>query len=444
MLLAACQSGDQQKVAEYPEKKTEMITVQDWTKDKNLYEVNIRQYTKEGTFAAFEKEIPRLKEMGVDILWLMPIHEIGEKNRKGTLGSYYAIKDYKSINKEFGNKDAFRSLVKTIHENGMYILMDWVANHTGWDHIWTESNPEYFSKNEAGNFMPPKGTDWDDVIELDYSNPDVHDAMSDAMQYWVREFDIDGYRCDVADLVTMDFWQRVRPELDAIKPVFMLAEAENPKMHDHAFDMTYATEQFHTLVRVAQGLESPTALDSLLDVRKKQFPENAYRLNFITNHDENTWKGTIEELMGPAHKAMAVYTYTLPGMPLIYSGQESNVQQRIEFFEKDPIQWGNYSMLEFYAKLNALKHKNQALWNGEFGGDFIRLNRPQVPEVIAFTRNKDNNTVLSIFNFSKRQITFELNKDLGDMADYFNGETLDLKSGTVFELAPWDFKVYIK
>jgi cyclomaltodextrinase / maltogenic alpha-amylase / neopullulanase len=441
-MLIACDQSTVSSVEDKDLRKTGTSTqAPEWTKNKNIYEVNVRQYTQEGTFAAFEKEIPRLKEMGVDILWFMPIHEIGEKNRKGSLGSYYAVKDYKSINPEFGTHEDFARLVKTIHDNDMYILIDWVANHTAWDHPWTETNPEYYTKGEDGGFMPPAGTDWEDVIDLDFSNPDVHDAMADAMVYWVRDFDIDGYRCDVAELVPMDFWKNVRTQLDEIKPVFMLAEGEKTELFE-AFDMTYAWDLFHTLVDIAGGSQANAdSVHTLVMEAEERLPEEAFRMNFLTNHDENTWKGTIDSLLGPAHEGMAVLIYTLPGMPLIYSGQEANIQQRLEFFERDPIEWGDYEMKDFYARLNQLKREKEALWNGQHGGDIERINLSNSPAVYAFERTKGASRVITIVNLSDQSQRYNLTDKMEGLSDYLAPSDKNIEIGSTTEIQPWGYRV---
>lgn len=420
----------------------EVITPE-WTKDKNLYEVNIRQYTPEGTFKAFEKEIPRLKEMGVDILWLMPIHEIGAVNRKGSLGSYYSIKDFNSINHHFGTKEDFSSLVKTIHDHGMFILLDWVANHTAWDHEWTRTNPEFYTKNEEGKFMPPAGTDWDDVIDLNFDVDEVNDAMADAMLYWVREFDIDGFRCDAPELVPMAFWKRVRRELDEIKPIFMLAEGSDPQLHD-AFDMTYTSRMFNTMIGLAQGELGVNSLDSMIKTDKETFPDGAYRMRFLTTHDGNTWTGTLDSLLGPAHGALAVFTYTAPGMPLIYSGQESNIKQRLAFFDKDTIQWNGYGNAAFYRSLNHLKKNNKALWNGEFGGDYRKLEVSNSPNVFAYKRTKDNNTVITVLNLSDKKVFYNFIDIMEDTKSYFEDDIVNFETGSAIELEPWGYQLFIK
>lgn len=308
----------------------------DWAQNATIYEVNVRQYTPEGTFAAFQKHLPRLKELGVDILWLMPINPIGEKNRKGTLGSYYSVKDYKDINPEFGNKNDFKNLVDEIHKLGMYVIVDWGANHTAWDHNWVINHPEYYTKDSLGNFVPPVA-DWADVVDLNYDNTDLRKEMIDALCYWIKDFNIDGYRCDVAGMIPTEFWNNAREELDKIKPVFMLAEWETPDLHEKAFEMTYAWEIHKLLNSIYKGEKSPEDLKDLIVNDKRKFQDYAYRMLFTSNHDENTWNGTEFERLGEAAEMFAALTYVIPGMPLIYNGQEAGFNKRLEFFEKDEI-----------------------------------------------------------------------------------------------------------
>ncbi|NJM15628.1 MAG: hypothetical protein HC896_09885 [Bacteroidales bacterium] len=222
-----------------------------WTERAVIYEVNTRQFTKSGTFAEFKGHLDRLQDLGVDIIWFMPIYPIGQKQRKGSLGSYYSIKDYKDINPEFGTKEDFKQLVNEIHKRGMYVLIDWVANHTAWDNPLTETNPEFYHQNEKGKIVAP--FDWEDVAHLNYANRDLWSYMSGAMEYWVKEFDVDGFRCDVADLVTVEFWNFARNQVEKIKPVFMLAEAENADYNNLAFNMSYASSLHRNFTAIAKG-----------------------------------------------------------------------------------------------------------------------------------------------------------------------------------------------
>jgi glycosidase len=297
----------------------------EWAKNAVIYEVNLRQYTPEGTFKAFEQHLPRLKAMGVDILWLMPVNPIGIKNRKGSLGSYYSIKDYLGINPEFGTLDDFKSLIKKIHALGMHVIIDWVANHTSWDNNLITEHPDWYTHDPGGKIIPPVA-DWTDVADLNYDKKELREYMTNALIYWVKETGIDGFRCDVAGMLPVHFWNEAIPKVKAIKHVFMLAEDETPEMHDTAFDMTYSWEVYHMMNDIAKGKKTADKMDSVLKKDAAKFPPNAYRMQFTTNHDENSWNGTEYARLGDGAKAFAVMSYTIPGMPLIYSGQESAIR----------------------------------------------------------------------------------------------------------------------
>jgi len=415
-----------------------------WSKNASIYEVNIRQYTPEGTFEAFNEHLPRLKEMGVDILWLMPVHPIGVEKRKGTLGSYYSVKDYKGINPEFGDMEDFKALVNEIHELDMKIVLDWVANHTAWDNWWIEEHPEWYTRDDEGNFVSPY--DWSDVADLNYDNADMRQAMIDALKFWVVEADIDGYRCDVAGEVPLDFWDNAISQLRELKPVFMLAESEVPEHHDVGFDMTYAWELHHLMNMIAQG-KAPA--DTLNDYHLKQdtlFPDDAYRMIFTSNHDENSWNGTVFERMGDGAKTFAVLSLTFPGMPLIYSGQEAAMDKRLEFFEKDKIEWGNFEYQDFYKTLLELKSKNSALWNGEHGGSLEFLNTNAPASVIAFVRQNKKDLVLSILNLSSltHDIMIEAGDYPGSYTELFSEKSMDIGPDFSHKLGPWEYKVLVK
>jgi glycosidase len=384
-----------------------------WSKSANIYEVNIRQYTPEGTFKAFAAHLPRLRKMGVDILWLMPVQPIGAKNRKGTLGSYYAVRDYTGVNPEFGTIDDFRALVKQAHALGMHVIIDWVPNHTAFDNPWTTQHSDWYLKNDKGEIYPVTydagGTPeyWTDVTGLDYSKPGLWQGMTEAMAFWVRETDIDGFRCDVAGNVPTPFWNQARDALDKIKPVFMLAEADKRDLHEHAFDMTYGWDTMGLFKEIAQGKADARTLKAFLANPPKVFPADGYRMRFTSNHDENSWHGSDTELYGPAFKAMAVLAATLPGMPLIYGGQESGLDKRLEFFEKDPVQWKTYQYAPFYARLLKLKHDNPALWNGQYGGAVEVLDTGN-DKVFAFRRKTGGNTVSVAVNLSGKRQSYSL------------------------------------
>ena len=406
--------------------QADVLVHPEWTKNATIYEVNLRQHTAEGTIQAFIPDLPRLKELGVDILWLMPIHPIGEVNRKGgenknnyiaepgsgSLGSPYSVQDYYAVNPDYGTHDDVRELTAAAHKLGMRVILDWVANHSAFDCVWTEDHREYYLLDSVGNLQPPLGTDWWDVAQLDWEGGEengLYAAMADAMSFWVAKCGIDGYRCDVAMKVPTPFWEMARRQLEAVNPeVFMLAEAEEVDHHNRAFDMSYGWHFHHLTNQVAQGKEPVQVLRDYLAEEAEKFPSDAYRMGFITNHDENSWNGTVEERYGEAGDAMAVLAATLLDMPLIYSGQESYNTKRLRFFEKDTVQWGDHSKASFYRDLNELNHSRQALWNGDFGGAPEVIATSADEHVFAFRKEKDGSHVVVILNFSADAQTVQL------------------------------------
>ena len=306
----------------------------EWAKNANIYEVNIRQYTQEGTFKAFSEHLPRLKELGVDILWLMPIHPIGELNRKGEVGSYYSVKDYYAVNPEFGTMQDFKDLVNKAHEMGMYVILDWVANHSAWDNPLTKSNPEWYTKDHNGNFQPTPWWDWSDIIDFDYQVPEMRQYMTEALKFWVKEANIDGYRCDVAGFIPTNFWEQVKVELDEIKPVFMLAEWDSKDLHKKAFNMSYAWKLHDVMHEVAHGKKDASAIYLHYAHVLNSWPDNAIKMNFVDNHDKNSWEKTMFERFGDYLPVSIVLTATAEGMPLLYSGQEAGLDKVLAFFEK--------------------------------------------------------------------------------------------------------------
>lgn len=417
----------------------------EWSNDAVMYEVNVRQYTPEGTFKAFETHLPRLKDLGVEILWFMPIHPISEKNRKGTLGSYYSVQDFKAINPEFGTMEDFKSLVNQAHEMGFRVIIDWVGNHTGWDNPWIVEHKEWYTQDSLGNIIPPVA-DWSDVADLNYENQDLRKAMLEALKFWVREANIDGYRCDFAGGVPTDFWETARLSLDSIKPVIMLAENQDQmNLLNKAFNLNYGWAFHHLMNEVAQGKKNAMHLDSLLAVEDSIYPQNTYSLQFTSNHDENSWQGTEYERMGDAVKTMATLSFTVPGMPLIYTGQEAGLNKRLQFFEKDSIDWSNLEMQEFYKKLIQLKKDQSALWNGEAGGELISITTDVPEKVLAFSREKDQSQVLAVFNMTDQPVEVSLEPEKkGNYKEYFSEETTKIKKGTKISLDKWGYKIFIK
>lgn len=342
-----------------------------WTYDAVVYEMNVRQYTPEGTFAAAQAQLPRLKELGVDVIWLMPIYPIGEKERKGTLGSYYAVKDYCAVNPEFGTMQDFESFLAAAKSQGFRVILDWVANHTSPDAVWIDAKPsDWYERDSVGNTVVQY--DWTDIAALNYDNADVWDAQENAMRFWMSK-GIDGFRCDMACEVPFEFWTKTISSLRKDWPqMYMLAEGEDPKLHESGFDASYAWELHHLLNDIAQGKKGIPELLEYVKYDAERFPQDAFRLMFTSNHDENSWAGTEFERMGDAAKVMAVLTFTLPnGQPLIYTGQEIGWNHRFQFFEKDPVPaWEVNEFTQFYQNLIKLRHEHPALRPGDKGGRF--------------------------------------------------------------------------
>ncbi|SHI48876.1 alpha-amylase family glycosyl hydrolase [Flavobacterium terrae] len=418
-----------------------------------IYEANIRQYSPEGTFNAFTRDIPKLKKLGVKVLWLMPIHEIGYKNRKAKgdvsieqitdsiekqkyLGSHYSVKDYRSINSNYGTKEDFQKLVKTAHQNGIYVILDWVANHTAWDHPWVTMHNDYYTHDKDGKMIAP--FDWTDVAELDYKNPNLRKAMIDDMKYWIKEFNIDGFRCDVAAEVPTDFWENATVELNKIKPVFMLAEAEKPELMKKAFDMQYAWEGHHILNGIAQGKKTVKDFDTYIEkISKTLQPDDIY-MNFTSNHDENSWNGTEYERMGDAVETFAALTYTMPGMPLIYNGQEYDLNKRLRFFEKDTIPHSVGHMMTVYEKLGKLKVENPALKGGKNPASYRRIQTSLDDKILAFERENEGKKVIYIANLTKDNQNVKIQTE-GNYKDYMNNQEMVLVKDQQLELKPWQY-----
>lgn len=407
-----------------------------WAIGANIYEVNIRQYTAAGTFEAFSFHILRLYEMGVSILWLMPITPISIEKRQGTLGSYYACSNYTEINPEFGDVESFKKLVDIAHLLGMKIIIDWVANHTGYDHHWTKEHPDWYLKDEHGNFTEKNG--WQDVIDLDYNNQAMQDAMIEAMQYWVKKCKIDGFRCDMAHLVPIDFWIKARKKCDAIKPLFWLAECENNEYYK-AFDVTYAWNWMHALDKYFKQEITLKNVWAILDEYAK-YSNSGIKLFFTSNHDENSWNGTEYEKYGKAAKVLAVFTCTWNGISLIYSGQENPNYKRLNFFEKDRIEWNKIPELHYFYKRLLFIRKSKAVIEG---GTFIIPTQNE--NVIAFLRRKSNDVVLVLLNLSnedKIKITVNHVWFKGIFQNLFSEFLFSFDTTAQFELSAYEYRIY--
>jgi len=415
-----------------------------WSAQSNVYEVNLRQYTKEGTIMAFEKALPRLKDMGIEILWFMPVTPIGLEGRKMSekdLGSYYAVKDYKAFNPDYGTMDDWIKFVKKAHEMGFKVITDWVANHTAPDNRWIQTHPQFYAKDSAGKLIAP--FDWTDVRKLNYDNKELRDSMISAMKFWLTETGIDGFRCDVAEEVPVDFWKTCITELKKIKDVFMLAEGEKPELHIAGFDATYAWNNMHLMKQLYAGDKTLKQFDSANNASISRFPKNAYRLFFTSNHDENSWNGTEFEKYGDASRAFAVFTQTMyQSIPLIYNGQEDMNRKRLKFFVKDTIPWkGEMDLAPFYKTLLRLRKTNAALCAD---ASFEKLTSTSDSAVYAYQREKDGQKVLVILNLSKQPQQFNITSAsiTGEPLNVFMGIPEKIDEAHQFSIEPWGYIVY--
>ncbi len=444
MHAVSCKQSPAQKEGE---SLASRVTPPEWSKSANIYEVNIRQYTPEGTFEAFRQHLPRLKKMGVDILWLMPIHPISVPKRKGTLGSYYAVSDFRAINPLFGDHKDFQRLVDSAHALDMHVIIDWVPHHTGWDHPWIKDHPDYYNKNDKGEIRDPINEEtgepwgWTDVAELNLSNPQMRRQIIDDMIYWIMEFHIDGFRVDHALGEPADYWDEVSKTLAGLKkPLFMLAEGEEPYLrNDSSFVAGYGWKFHHMMNDIAHGEKSVNQLDSILADERKHYTYG-YNMYFTSNHDENSWAGTEFERMGDGAKTFAALSCTIDGIPLIYSGQEEPLKKRLAFFEKDTIPFKNYEFASFYTTLFNLKHNNKALWNGSDGGLSKRINASD--QVYAFMRQKDGDKFIGVFNLSNKPQTTKLDVPVEGMHLVFGDKEINLAKGDEISLAPWEYFLF--
>jgi len=450
------------------EKKEAIITSNELVSISNsdletavIYEANIRQYSPEGTFEEFTKDIPEIKKLGVKIIWLMPVFPISETKRKATggadskfasefpeeeqskyLGSYYAVSDFTKINPEFGTIEDFRKLVKTAHENGIYVILDWVPNHTGWDHKWLKTNPDFYTKNDKGEVTHPKDTDWTDVADLNYDTIKLHEAMISDMIYWLNKENVDGFRCDVAGSVPTSFWQKAIPRLRAEKEILMLAEAWEPELlKDNLFDMAYAWDGHHLFNGLAKDEKNVADLKEYIkNTYNERYEKDDILMNFVTNHDENSWNGTIKERMGNTSEMLTALSYVLPGMPLIYSGQEYDLNHRLKFFEKDSIPKTKGKTFDLLKKLGELKNTNLALNGGKNKAAFDVLKSEK--DVFILKRTKGNETLIFIANFSNEAQQFSISEK-GVFTNFLTNKKVNLNDGA-FPIGAVEYKILVK
>ena len=420
----------------------------EWSYSAVLYEMNVRQLTPEGTLSAAMEKLEFLRELGIDAIWLMPVYPIGEVNRKGELGSYYSIRDYKAINPEFGTIEDFDAFVEKAHSLGMKVLLDWVANHTARDAKWLQSKPaDWYEREADGSAKVP--WDWTDTAKLNYANHDVWRGQIDAMRFWVEKHNVDGFRCDMAMLVPIEFWQEAAQILHAIKPdIFMLAEAEELNLFDRAFNMGYAWEIHHMMCDIAKGGRRVWDLRNTLYADRERYPASAMRMMFTSNHDENSWSGSEWSRFGDALEVMTALTFLWEAaMPLLYTGQEIGYDHSFEFFDKDHIP--NYQAnehTELYRKLINLKHSQKALQAGERGGRFIEIENNAKDCLMTFVREKEESRVYAIMNLSPYTVHVNLNNGIyaGNYTNAITGEEVLLPMHLEYDIKPWGYTILHK
>lgn len=465
--LFSCKE-EKKEVTEIPIVETQEIEpfTSEITENAIIYEANIRQYSPEGTFNAFTKDIPQLKELGVKIIWVMPIFPISQTKRKATggddskfasempkeeqskyLGSYYAVSDFKKINPEFGTIEDFRKMVKTAHENGIYVILDWVPNHTGWDHIWIKEHPEFYTQNEKGEIVDPtnpetgKSWGWTDVADLNYDNQELRKTMTADMLHWIKNENIDGFRCDVASNVPTDFWQQAIPTLRKEKNIFMLAEAWQPELlKDNLFDMYYSWDGHHTMNDIAKGKKTVADWDTYMGKSAKQYESNDIAMNFVDNHDENSWNGTIKERMGDASEIMMALSYMTPGIPLIYSGDEYDLDYRLKFFEKDSIPKVKGKNWDIFKTLGKLKEENVALNGGKNKASYKKIKTSSNDKILAFEREKEGEKIIFIGNLSKNNQDFTIDLE-GNFKNVYTNANFSLNKNQKIQMESWKFVI---
>lgn len=418
----------------------------EWAQNLTIYEVNLRQYTPGGTLKEFREHLPRLSELGVGILWFMPVQPVGISNRKGSLGSYYSIRDYCAIDPSYGTLAEFRELIDEIHSMGMFVILDWVANHTAWDHHWVGEQPSFYRRNEEGNVFPPF-PDWADVVGLDYSNPGMRQAMIDSMLFWLNQTALDGFRCDMAHLVPTDFWEEARPALETKRPgLFMLAETDHYDLLNNAFHSSYDWKVFHAMNEVAQSKIGLHELRATIDDQLQWYPPHASLMRFISNHDENSWQGSELERLAYFLEPMTVLYFTLPGIPLIYSGQEAGNYRRLSFFDKDQIEWKEDKMATLLQKMAHLRKTNPALWSCSNSVNYRVMETSEPGQILAFERFSGDNALLVILNLSYSVVRFNLHSQPvhSQYQDLMSGITTYIGDNACMELPAFGYSVFVK
>ena len=432
----------------YTQSSGEVQSHHQWSFNLGMYEVNLRHYSQEGNIAAFKSDLDRIDSLGPGIIWFMPIHPIGTFNRLGSLGSPYSVKDYYQVNPDYGSLVEFKDLVSEIQSRNKYVLIDWVANHTSWDNVLTQTNPEWYVTNSEGDFIPPPGTNWSDVIELDYEKQGLRKYMIEAMKFWVDSVGVNGFRFDAVDFVPDDFWEEAIAVLKQTRSdLLLLAEGSGEHLIDLGFDMNYSWDFYGfgggVLPRITQGMADANIVRSFVNKEQNNYSNGAYRLYFVSNHDENAWEGTPAQLFGPRAVNFSVLSHVINGMPLVYNGEETGMNKQLSFFDKDLIPWRDYPLFDYYRRLFDLKKRNASLWNGFDENEAIRIKTTQNSPIYAFKREKDGERVLCFFNLSTQAVSFQATDVLpqGTYRNVFTDKLIGLSQDYEFSLDDWEFLV---
>ena len=430
-------------------------TVVDWARDGVIYEIYERQYSQAGTFNAITDSLDRLKKTGVDILWLMPINPIGEKDKKGTVGSPYAIRDYYGVNPQYGTADDLKRLIREAHKRNMHVILDVVYNHTSWDNALLQQHPDWYHHDKNGKVTYP--ADWSDVAWLDYSKPELRAYILDNMKFWVREFNVDGFRCDVAagepvNSIPVEFWNDARMQLDRLKPgLFMLAEAHQPNQLVKAFDADYSWPLLHAINDVLWGDKSATFLQEEWDKEVAEFPKGAAHMRIADDHDETRLITRVGERAALAAQALV---FTMDGIPLVYNGQEvgdSTESGAPALFEKAPIIWNiserHAKYPRFFERMTALRHYSATLRRGTLEW----LDNTEARRVVSFVRHGDNEDILVVINMANATVNVLVPKsphagwtNITPSLEEDARPEAAAPSGTAFTLAPYEFRILRK
>ena len=442
LLAVPATAGEALRPADTPQPYVKIVHPA-WSRNAVIYQINTRQFTPEGTFRAAQAQLPRLKALGVGILWLMPVHPIGVENRKGTLGSPYSVRDYRAVNPEFGTEADLKAFVDAAHGLGMHVVLDWVANHTAWDNALRTQHPDWYDHDWKGANRPTPWWDWSDIIDLDYSKPGLRRYMTESMKYWVRAVGVDGFRCDVAGYVPVDFWETTRAELDAIKPVWMLAEFDQRDIHARAFDASYAWKWNNAMHDIAMGKADTGALFGYYSELQSAWPAAAQRMAYTENHDQNAWEGTEFERFGPLLENAILLSFIGEGMPLIHNGQEAGNPRRLKFFEKDPIVWRDHPNAALFTRLIAFRQSHPALHNAPWGAAMVPVVNTQPTKVFSFVRATGGDKILAVFNMSgeAQTIGFDDGPWRGTYRDWQSGAAVTLGDGARLVLPPWSSRI---